>query len=78
MPSLDLLNAIPTLKNCYFRRLSVKAGKLSHIGETAASPANRMIASSLVRQIAQMGGDVTLFIPKEALATMTAALAAKT
>ncbi len=44
----------------------------------AASPANRMIASSLVRQIAQMGGDVTLFIPKEALATMTAALAAKT
>ena len=26
----------------------------------AASPATRMIASSLVRQIAQMGGDVTL------------------
>ena len=43
----------------------------------AASPANRMIASSLVRQIAQMGGDVTLFIPKEALAAMKAALKAK-
>jgi pantetheine-phosphate adenylyltransferase len=40
----------------------------------AASPANRMIASSLVRQIAQMGGDVTLFIPKESLAAMKAAL----
>jgi len=43
----------------------------------AASPANRMIAASLVRQIAQMGGDVTLFIPKEALAAMKAALKAK-
>src|SRR6185436_6535464 len=32
----------------------------------AASPATRMIASSLVKQIAQMGGDITLFIPKEA------------
>ena len=40
----------------------------------AASPANRMIASSLVRQIAQMGGDVTLFIPKESLAAMQSAL----
>jgi pantetheine-phosphate adenylyltransferase len=40
----------------------------------AASPANRMIASSLVRQIAQMGGDVTLFIPKESLAAMRSAL----
>jgi len=40
----------------------------------AASPATRMIASSLVKQIAKMGGDVTLFIPKEALAAMTAAL----
>ena len=43
----------------------------------AASPANRMIASSLVRQIAQMGGDVTLFIPKEALAAMKSALQTK-
>jgi pantetheine-phosphate adenylyltransferase len=40
----------------------------------AASPANRMIASSLVRQIAQMGGDVTLFIPKESLVAMRSAL----
>jgi pantetheine-phosphate adenylyltransferase len=41
----------------------------------AASPATRMIASSLVKQIARMGGDVTLFIPKEALAKIKAALA---
>jgi pantetheine-phosphate adenylyltransferase len=41
----------------------------------AASPATRMIASSLVKQIAKMGGDITLFIPKEALALVNAALA---
>jgi len=41
----------------------------------AASPATRMIASSLVKQIARMGGDITLFIPKEALALVNAALA---
>ncbi len=40
----------------------------------AASPATRMIASSLVKQIAKMGGDITLFIPKEAMPVMTAAL----
>ncbi|MGL4527337.1 MAG: pantetheine-phosphate adenylyltransferase [Aestuariivirga sp.] len=40
----------------------------------AASPATRMIASSLVKQIARMGGDVTLFIPKEAVAVVKAAL----
>ena len=40
----------------------------------AASPATRMIASSLVKQIAKMGGDITLFIPKEAQAAMAAAL----
>ena len=40
----------------------------------AASPATRMIAASLVKQIAAMGGDVTLFIPKEALAAVKAAL----
>ncbi len=39
----------------------------------AASPATRMIASSLVKQIAQMGGDISLFIPKEAQAAMAAA-----
>ncbi len=42
----------------------------------AASPATRMIASSLVKQIAQMGGDISLFIPKEAQAAMAAALRA--
>lgn len=40
----------------------------------AASPATRMIASSLVKQIARMGGDVTLFIPKEAQTAVAAAL----
>jgi pantetheine-phosphate adenylyltransferase len=40
----------------------------------AASPATRMIASSLVKQIARMGGDVTLFIPKEAQAAVALAL----
>ena len=40
----------------------------------AASPATRMIASSLVKQIAQMGGDITLFIPPEAKAAVAAAL----
>ena len=40
----------------------------------AASPATRMIASSLVKQIANMGGDITLFIPKEAQAAVAAAL----
>lgn len=40
----------------------------------AASPATRMIASSLVKQIAQMGGDVALFLPKEALAVVNATL----
>jgi len=40
----------------------------------AASPATRMIASSLVKQIARMGGDITLFIPKEAQDVMAAAL----
>jgi pantetheine-phosphate adenylyltransferase len=40
----------------------------------AASPATRMIASSLVKQIARMGGDVALFIPKEAQAAVVLAL----
>ena len=40
----------------------------------AASPATRMIASSLVKQIAKMGGDISLFIPKEAQAAMAEAL----
>ena len=41
-----------------------------------ASPATRMIASSLVRQIARMGGDISLFVPEEALAAVTEALKA--
>jgi pantetheine-phosphate adenylyltransferase len=41
----------------------------------AASPATRMIASSLVKQIARMGGDITLFIPREAQEAVAAALA---
>ena len=40
----------------------------------AASPATRMIASSLVKQIARMGGDVSLFLPEEALAAVLKAL----
>lgn len=40
----------------------------------AASPATRMIASSLVKQIARMGGDVSTFVPKEAAEALAAAL----
>ena len=36
----------------------------------AASPATRMIASSLVKQIAKMGGDTSLFLPSEAQAAL--------
>lgn len=42
----------------------------------AASPATRMIASSLVKQIAKMGGDVTAFLPAEAQEVMAKALSA--
>lgn len=41
----------------------------------AASPATRMIASSLVKQIARMGGDTSLFLPREAQVAVAAALA---
>jgi pantetheine-phosphate adenylyltransferase len=40
----------------------------------AASPATRMIASSLVKQIAQMGGDISLFLPKQAEIVLREAL----
>jgi pantetheine-phosphate adenylyltransferase len=40
----------------------------------AASPATRMIASSLVKQIARMGGDISVFVPKEAQAAVAKAL----
>ena len=42
----------------------------------AASPATRMIASSLVKQIAKMGGDISLFLPPEAEAALRKAIAA--
>jgi len=42
-----------------------------------ASPSTRMIASSLVKQIAKMGGDISSFVPPEALQMVTARLEAK-
>ena len=39
-----------------------------------ASPATRMIASSLVRQIARMGGDISLFVPDDALGAVLRAI----
>jgi pantetheine-phosphate adenylyltransferase len=38
----------------------------------AASPATRMISSSLVKQIAKMGGDTSLFLPEAAQAALKA------
>ena len=43
----------------------------------AASPATRMISSSLVKQIAKMGGDTSLFVPKESQAALLASLSQK-
>jgi pantetheine-phosphate adenylyltransferase len=40
----------------------------------AASPATRMIASSLVKQIAKMGGDVSFFLPPGSQAALKKAL----
>jgi pantetheine-phosphate adenylyltransferase len=40
----------------------------------AASPATRMIASSLVKQIAKMGGDTSLFLPEPSLKALAEAL----
>jgi pantetheine-phosphate adenylyltransferase len=37
----------------------------------AASPATRMISSSLVKQVAQMGGDIGAFVPHEAAVKVT-------
>ncbi len=42
-----------------------------------ASPQTRMIASSLVKQIAKMGGDISSFVPSEALQAIKAALNSK-
>ena len=41
----------------------------------AASPATRMIASSLVKQIARMGGDTSLFLPHEEEKALRGAMA---
>ncbi len=62
----------------YEIQMSQMNGALAPDVETvflAASPATRMIASSLVKQIARMGGDITLFIPREAQAVVAATLA---
>jgi pantetheine-phosphate adenylyltransferase len=40
----------------------------------AASPATRMIASSLVKQIAKMGGEISAFLPMEAELALRKAL----
>jgi pantetheine-phosphate adenylyltransferase len=40
----------------------------------AASPATRMISSSLVKQIAKMGGDTALFLPTEAQVALKLAI----
>jgi pantetheine-phosphate adenylyltransferase len=42
----------------------------------AASPATRMISSSLVKQIAKMGGDTSLFLPVEAQAAVKSKIGA--
>jgi pantetheine-phosphate adenylyltransferase len=42
----------------------------------AASPATRMISSSLVKQIARMGGDISPFVPREAIAKIAEAMKA--
>jgi len=41
----------------------------------AAAPSSRMISSSLIRQVASMGGDITRFVPAEAAEAVRAALA---
>ena len=43
----------------------------------AASPGTRMISSSLVKQIARMGGDIGAFVPPQAAAKVIAAVAAR-
>lgn len=40
----------------------------------AASPATRMISSSLVRQVAHMGGDIGPFVPREAIPKVAEAI----
>ena len=62
----------------YEVQMSQMNGSLAPELETvflAASPATRMIASSLVKQIARMGGDTSLFLPQEAEAALRKAIA---
>jgi pantetheine-phosphate adenylyltransferase len=40
----------------------------------AANPATRMISSSLVKQIARMGGDISPFVPQEVIAKLVDAI----
>ena len=40
----------------------------------AANPATRMISSSLVKQIARMGGDISPFVPREAIPIVAEAM----
>ncbi|HEY7764594.1 MAG TPA: pantetheine-phosphate adenylyltransferase [Aestuariivirgaceae bacterium] len=43
----------------------------------AANPATRMISSSLVKQIARMGGDISAFVPQEVIAKLTDAISGR-
>ncbi len=43
----------------------------------AAAPPSRMISSSLIKQVAAMGGDIAQFVPAEAAEAVRAALAAR-
>ncbi len=43
----------------------------------AASPVNRALSSTLIRQIAMMGGDIVQFVPMEAAEAVRRALAKK-
>ena len=63
----------------YEVRMAQMNAALAHDIDTiflAASPSSRMIASSLIRQIAAMGGDVSQFVPMEAAQALKTALAA--
>ena len=64
----------------YEVRMAHMNAAMAHEIETvclAASPSSRMIASSLVKQIATMGGDIGQFVPMEAVEAVKAALAKK-
>lgn len=64
----------------YEVQMSQMNGSLAPEIETvflAASPATRMIASSLVKQIASMGGETSMFLPGEAEHALRAALTGK-